>query len=244
MRSISEQTVGELGGPTSILVRQKRDHIALDVLLRQLQDTGGDDQQRVLNDICRLVFSHAFAEEAVLWPALRRHVADGEQLTLKVEEEHQQINELVSALEQSRPGDPDREELVQRAVDLLRQDVRDEEDELLPRLQQSVDAGQLRRIGWMWELVRRTAPTRPHPVVTRRPPGNVLSALPLSAIDRSRDLLDRQAQRTPGSTARVMRSASQVLARVAGAVEQLPPMRRGERPETHIPSQRGTRPAS
>jgi hypothetical protein len=238
VRSIAEQTEEQLGGPASILVRQKRDHVALEGLLQQLAKTDGEEQQRVVNDICRLVFSHAFAEEAVLWPALRRHLPDGEQLTLMVEQEHQEINELMTALEDSRPGDPDRATLTARTVDLLRQDVRDEEDELLPRLQDAVDVRQLRRIGWAWELVRRTAPTRPHPVVARRLPGNVLSALPLSAIDRSRDLLDRGAQRTPESTARIMRTASQTLARAAGMVEQLPPVRRGERSATHLPRQR------
>jgi hemerythrin superfamily protein len=239
MRSISEQTVEELGGASSVLVRQKRDHIALDVLLGQLAGSVGEEQQGVLDDICRLVFSHAFAEEAVLWPALRRHVPEGERLTLQVEQEHQEINELMTAVDSSRPGDPDRDELIGRTIELLRQDVRDEEDELLPRLQDAVDVKQLQRLGWAWEVVRRTAPTRPHPVVARRPPGNVLSALPLSAIDRSRDLLDRRAQRTPESAAKVMRSASQALAKAAGVVEQLPPMRRGERPETHVPRQRG-----
>ena len=41
MRSISEQTVEDLGGAASVLVRQKRDHIALDVLLGRLTNTSG-----------------------------------------------------------------------------------------------------------------------------------------------------------------------------------------------------------
>jgi hypothetical protein len=31
------------------------------------------------------MFPHAFAEEAVLWPALRRVISGGEQLTVEVE---------------------------------------------------------------------------------------------------------------------------------------------------------------
>jgi hypothetical protein len=117
-------------------------------------------------------------------------------------------------------------------VALLDADVRDEEDELFPRLQDAVGPEELRRLGRRWELVRRIAPTRAHAVVARRPPGNVIAALPLSAIDRTRDGLDRAAVRAPAPLAPAARAASGALALLAGAVEQLPPMRRGEDPST------------
>ena len=104
---------------------------------------------------------------------------------------------------------------------------------MLPRLQGALDEGELRRPGLKWEIVRRTAPTRAHPVVARRPPGNVLSALPLSAIDHSRDLLDRAALSGPAPVASAGRAASRALAKLAGKVEQVPPMRKGEDPSTH-----------
>ena len=62
-----------------------------------------------------------------------------------------------------------------------------------------------------WELVRRVSPTRPHPTVSRRPPGQTLSALPLTVLDRG-------------------------LAAASGAVERLPIMQRGERPGTRDPA--------
>ncbi len=232
MRSIAEQSIDELGGTTSVLVRQKKDHIVLDVLLNRLVTTTGAEQQLTMNRICRLVFAHAFAEEAVLWPALRRTLPDGDELTLQVEEEHQEINELVTRLERLSPDDPDRQDVIDRTVELLRQDVRDEEDVLLPRLQEAVDAKELRRLGMLWELVRRTAPTRPHPVVARRPPGNVLAAVPLSVIDRTRDRLDQVALRAPESVASALSGASRGLARGAGRIEHLGPLKAGERPET------------
>ena len=70
-RSLAEQTDDELGGPRSVLTRQKRDHVELDRLIASAATTTGSARSAVLNDLCRLVFPHAFAEEAVLWPALR-----------------------------------------------------------------------------------------------------------------------------------------------------------------------------
>src|SRR3954454_19216078 len=62
-RSIAEQTVDELGGRESVLVRQRADHVQLDRLLGELDAVTGPAQEDVLNRIDRLVFSHAFAEE-------------------------------------------------------------------------------------------------------------------------------------------------------------------------------------
>ena len=234
MSTIADQSTEQLGGRGSLLERQRQDHVELDRLLGRLEQAAGADQDEVLQRIARLVFPHAYAEETVVWPVARDVLPDGEQVTLQIEQEHQQINELFSALERTRPGEPARAELIGRLVPLLQQDVRDEEDELLPRLQRALTAEQLRRLGRTWELVRRISPTRPHAVVSRRPPGNVLSALPLTILDRSRDGLDWSARRTPAPVAAAGRAASRLLAGTAGMVEQLPPFRRGEDRSTSV----------
>jgi hypothetical protein len=231
--SIAHRTEAELGGAGSVLVRQRRDHARLSELAARVRMTSGQEQDELLTQLCRLVFPHAFAEEAVLWPALRRVRPDVEERTLEVEQEHQEINEVWSAVERSHHSDPGREELLERALALLDQDVRDEEDELLPHLREALDDRQLQRLGLTWELVRRTAPTRAHPVVSRRPPGNVLSALPLAAVDRSRDGLDRVARSAPTPVSAASRGASRALGALAGSIEHLPPFRHGEDPSTH-----------
>jgi hemerythrin superfamily protein len=231
MNSIGSQNEQQLGGPMSVLVRQKRDHLELDRLLHAIDAASGSERQELLNQLCRLVFPHAFAEESVLWPALRRMVPDGEALTLKIEREHQEINELFTDLEQTDPDSDEHNRLWQRIVTLLREDVRDEEDRLFPQLQAVASPRTLVGLGLAWEAVRRTAPTRPHPVVARRPPGNAVAALPLTVIDRSRDRLDKLA-RSDSRVAGTSRRASGMLARAAGVIEHVPPLTRGEDPST------------
>lgn len=235
MTSLAEQNDAQLGGQLSVLVRQKRDHVALDALLERLHSSTGDEQDEVLMRICRLVFPHAFAEEAVLWPVIRRALPDGEALTLQVEREHQEVNELVTRLESGAVTGTERQPLLDRLTTVLRDDVRDEEDVLLPRLQERLTPVQLRRLGLAWEAVRRLAPTRPHPTVARRPPGNALAAAPLSVLDRTRDVIDYATRRAPAGAAPSLRATSQALAAAAGQVERLPPMGRGERASTAVP---------
>ena len=119
--SIAYQSIEELGGAGSVLVRQRRDHERLDELLRRVRAPAETEQDEALMRICRLVFPHAFAEEAVLWPALRRALPDGEEVTVHVEREHQEINEVVAALDRSRHHDRGRPELIERAIVMLRQ---------------------------------------------------------------------------------------------------------------------------
>ncbi|MFS0884778.1 hemerythrin domain-containing protein [Aeromicrobium sp. 179-A 4D2 NHS] len=233
MTSLADQDERRLGGNLSVLTRQKRDHVRLDRLLHQLAVAPpGDDRDRVLRKIARLVFPHAFAEESVLWPLMRRVLPDGEALTLQVEQEHQEVNELWTSLERLPATDSRRETILDRLTRVLQEDVRDEEDELLPRLQQRTTVRQQQALGVAWEVVRRISPTRPHPVVARRPPGNAIAALPLTITDRSRDALDLVAQHSARLREPATR-ASAALARLAGRIEQLPPLRRGEHPSTH-----------
>jgi len=231
--SIASQNEDELGGPRSVLVRQKRDHVELDRLLHRIADAAGPQRQALINELCRLVFPHAFAEESVLWPVVRATLTDGEELTSRIEREHQEVNELFTQLEQADPDSDTHHALFDQITELLREDVRDEEDDLLPQLQDAFSTSQLARLGLQWEVVRRTAPTRPHPVVARRPPGNVLAALPLTVIDRARDHLDRAARRVSGSGGDRYRAMSSRLAAVAGRIEHVPLLTRGDRPETH-----------
>ncbi|MFK0117539.1 hemerythrin domain-containing protein [Streptomyces sp. NPDC090994] len=188
--SIARQSVADLGGPGSLLLRQRRDHAELDRLMNAYRAADARDTRReqIWRDFTHLVFRHAFAEETVLWPLLRRLVPDGEDLTTRVEEEHQAVNDLLARVERSA-DDAERQEWTEAAFRLVRQDIRDEEDELLPRLRDALDDRRLRRVGAVWEAVRRTAPTHPHPAVPRRPPGNALAGVPLSAFDRLRDAL-------------------------------------------------------
>jgi hemerythrin superfamily protein len=232
VRSIADQTADELGGPGSLLVRQRDDHIELDRLLHELDGVTGTAQEEVLTRIHRLVFSHAFAEETVIWPVVRRVLPDGEALTLQIAEEHQEVNELVTALEHDGLDHPERPARLRRLTEVLREDVRDEEDVLFPRLQEKLSPAELRALGRRWELMRRISPTRPHPTVSRRPPGNALSGLPLSFIDRTRDVVDAGVRRAPDRFVPAGRALSAGLAGLAGVVESVPLSRKGDRPPT------------
>jgi hypothetical protein len=68
--------------------------------------------------------------------------------------------------------------------------------------------------------------------VSRRPPGNALSGLPLTVLDRTRDLVDAGVRRAPEQLVPVGQAVSRGLAAVAGLVERVPLSRKGDKPDT------------
>lgn len=188
--SVAEQSEEERGGPDSILSRQSRDHADLDALMTAYDRTAdAGERARIVAELADRALRHAFAEETVLFPAYRRYLGDDEQLTAHIEGDHQFVNDALQQLQSADPADPDYDRTVRRTFEVIRHDAHDEEDDLLPRLQQVAGVEELRAIGGAWEVQRRVAPTRPHPDVPRRPPGNVLASLPLAVSDRAKDVV-------------------------------------------------------
>ncbi|WP_432534491.1 hemerythrin domain-containing protein [Kineococcus arenarius] len=225
LRSVAEQSEEERGGPGSILSRQSRDHADLDALMRAYDDEpDADARGRVVAELAERALRHAFAEETVLFPAYRQHLPEqGEELTRHIEGDHQQVNELLVQLQDADPRSPDYDATVRRAFEVIRHDAHDEEDDLLPRLQRVATEEELRAIGAAWEVQRRTAPTRPHPKVPRRPPGNALAAVPLAVTDRVKDAAEHLAA---GSAVRRAALAGALVGAVVAAVAAARALRR------------------
>ena len=212
--SVAEQSEFERGGERSILSRQSADHSDLqDLMVAHEQERDSARRGELLAELADRALRHAFAEETVLFPAYRRHLAaSGDVVSAHIESEHQAVNDSLQRLQDIDPADPEYTGLVSSTFQLIRDDARNEEDVLLPQLQQVLDAKGLRRLGDAWEAARRTSPTRPHPKISRRPPGNVLAGPFLAVSDRAKDAGD-----SAGGIRRLVRSASVgIVAGVAG----------------------------
>lgn len=175
----------------TIIDLQKRDHMLLDELLQRYERAHPIGRRDTFREIVNLVTTHAFAEETVLFPFSRRVMTSAEAITAEIESQHQRINELLKEMEQFAPGEAGFEVRAGELFPLLRADVRNEEDRLLVALEQHLDREELTRLGTTWVTAKRGAPNRAHPGISRRPPGNLLAAIPLFLVDRMRELIAR-----------------------------------------------------
>lgn len=150
----------------------------------------GDKNRKVYVDQATMeLVRHSVAEEAYLYPAVREHVAGGDALADKEIEDHSQAEQIMKDLESCQADDPQFDTLTGRLMSEIRAHVRDEEENLFPRLRASCPPEALDRLGDKVRQAKKTAPTRPHPSAPDKPPANKLLAPGAGLVDRLRDAL-------------------------------------------------------
>lgn len=150
----------------------------------------GDDRQQaqLARQIVRELSLHAAVEEQVLYPTLSRLGVAAERL--EALEDHHAVKLALSEIEAMTPAQERFAAKVRVVEKIVRRHVEEEESTLLPSLRKALDNHELQRLGAEFEALRRSAPTRPHPLGPDTPPANVFSNAATSLVDRLRDALD------------------------------------------------------
>ncbi|MER7775834.1 hemerythrin domain-containing protein [Streptomyces sp. NPDC096191] len=150
----------------------------------------GDEQRKKYADqaVIELV-RHSVAEEAYLYPALREFLPDGDTIADKEIEDHAEAERTMKALEGVDAGDAEFDRLIGELMTEIRSHVRDEEENLFPRLRSVTSEDELMKLGDKVRQAKKTAPTRPHPSAPDTPPANKLLAPGAGMVDRIRDAL-------------------------------------------------------
>jgi hemerythrin superfamily protein len=166
------------------------DHREVDELFGQIEDNTEPAQRRALVErvITELV-RHSVGEEEYVYPAARKALPNGEELTEHEIKEHAEAEEVMAKLEKTDAEDPEFDQLVQTLIKDIRHHVEDEEKDLLPQLAKVCDAEELDDLGRKFAHAKSIAPTRPHPSAPDHPPANRILAPGAGLIDRMRDAL-------------------------------------------------------
>src|SRR5215207_1494598 len=173
------------------------DHREVTALLTEIQSTTDPESRRDLADtaISELV-RHAVAEEMYVYPAMRKHLPDGDKAVEHDVEEHKEIESLLKELEKADAAGSDFRDVVRRLTDVLDDHVADEEQEQFPQLRARIPAAELVEIGAKVERAQRLAPTRPHPNAPNAKPFHLLVGPGVGLVDRLRDRLTGRAENT------------------------------------------------
>ena len=92
-------------------------------------------------------------------------------------------------LEGRSPNDARFEVLLRQLMEEIRQHVAEEEGELFPKLATHASREELEALGRKVQVMKKVAPTRPHPAAPDRPPLDKLAAPGAGLVDRVRDAL-------------------------------------------------------
>jgi len=173
------------------------DHAEITALLSAIDAEVDAERLRDLADtvVAELV-RHSVSEEMHVYPAMRKHLPDGDKAVEHDIEEHKEIESLLKELEKADAADPEFRDVVRRLALVLDDHVADEEQEQFPLLRARIPAAELIEIGAKVERAQRLAPTRPHPNAPNAKLFHVLAGPGVGLVDRLRDRLTGRADNT------------------------------------------------
>ena len=166
------------------------DHREFLELIGQIYATTDGEQRRDLADtlIAELV-RHAVAEEMFVYPAMRKHLPNGDEAVAHDTQEHKDLERTMKDLEGVEATDARFEELVRHLETVLRDHVEDEEREQFPQLRARIPADELVTMAGKVEAAKKVAPTRPHPLAPNNQVFHKLVGPGVGLVDRLRDKL-------------------------------------------------------
>jgi hemerythrin superfamily protein len=149
---------------TDVVDELTTDHREATALLDELLGAGNPEMRRDMADtvITELV-RHSVAEEMYVYPAMRKHLPDGEQAVAHDIEEHKDLEHTMKELEGCDADDPRFMQLVSELREKLHHHATDEENEQFPQLRARLPQHELVKMREQVETAKKIAPTRPHP---------------------------------------------------------------------------------
>jgi hemerythrin superfamily protein len=123
-----------------------------------------DRRQQLVRLLVAEESKHETAEEQHFWPAVRRHLPDGDDLARRAEDQEQQAKFILDRLDKvTSPEHEEFETQVLHFITVGRAHLEFEETVVWPRLRAALTAEQADDLGRQLAEAKESAPTRPHP---------------------------------------------------------------------------------
>ncbi len=165
------------------------DHHEVIDLVASIPTAGEDDRRDVADTVIAELVRHSVAEEMYVYPAMREHLADGDQEVDHDIEEHQELEETMKALEGVAASDARFLELVSQLEQQLRHHASDEEENQFPKLRAALSPEDLVELGAKVEAAKKAAPTRPHPASPHSELFHKMMGPGVGLVDKLRDAI-------------------------------------------------------
>ncbi|MBT2365615.1 hemerythrin domain-containing protein [Streptomyces sp. ISL-10] len=174
------------------------DHREVEELFTKIEElpSGDSRRKRYADRVTMELVRHSVAEEAYLYPAVRKHVPGGGDLADRELADHAAAERIMKDLEGCQADDSAFDMQIAKLMSEIRTHVTDEETKLFPRLREACSTEMLNDLGDKVRQAKKSAPTRPHPSAPDKPPANKLLAPGVGLVDRMRDALSGRGQDT------------------------------------------------
>jgi hemerythrin superfamily protein len=166
-------------------------------LFDEVEGAGGEERAAAFDRLRRLLAVHETAEEEIVHPFARRHLADGPEVVGARLTEENQAKQLLSDLEYFGTGESG---FSRRLGDLrlaVMDHARQEEAEEFPRIRELSSEKERHRMAMAVRAAEAVAPTHPH-VGFESAPANVIAGPFAAVADRARDAIRNVTRRHLG----------------------------------------------
>lgn len=122
----------------------KQDHRKVEGLFEQYRQ---DKRQSVAREICNELKIHTQIEEQVVYPVLGTEVSSGDELKRHAEDEHAQVEKLIQQIAREDYTGGRTQALMEQVMADVVEHVREEETEILPKLEAAIPPESLEQLG-------------------------------------------------------------------------------------------------
>ncbi|RSH94906.1 hypothetical protein EHS25_004712 [Saitozyma podzolica] len=156
-----------------------------------LKASSPDEKVRCQNQFTWELARHSVGEEIVVYPVLQKQVSGGQQLADRDRAEHAKAKELLKKFQNMKPSDPDFDFTIETLFNALKEHIKDEEQDDLPKLEEVLSREDSKSLASDFERTKKFVPTRSHPSAPDKPPFETAMGLLVAPIDKLGDMLRR-----------------------------------------------------
>ena len=146
-------------------------------------------QKEIMNNIINNIAVHSVTEEQVVYPLLSTFLKDGSHIASENIEEHQEVKNRLQFLWDAKIVDYKFKQVSEEVMKMLKEHTQKEENEIFPKLKESMSHTQLSMLLNAIIAAKKIAPNRPHPHSPSTAPFNWFVGPVAGTFDKLRDAL-------------------------------------------------------
>ncbi len=142
----------------------KDDHQTVEEIFQRFENAGENANKEKRHHVDRMIKElsmHAQVEEEIFYPATRQARGETEGMVQEAIEEHAKVKQVLSELETMEPEDDRFDRMVTELIRYVRHHVEEEENEMIPKVQEALTPEDLRDLGERMREAKKEAPQAP-----------------------------------------------------------------------------------
>ena len=130
-----------------VMTMLEQDHREVEELFEKIKNTNGAVRAQLVSRLAADLRLHMKVEESIVYPAIAKQVDDGDDMVEEAKTEHEGARKVLADVEKLSPNEPGFDGALEMLEAGISHHVEEEEDEVFPKLRESVSAEELDDLG-------------------------------------------------------------------------------------------------